>query len=85
LTFKRVRTARGVFRTYCEKVPFHKRQKLEHKYRDLLEFRDQTAQVGPSDGASPQMIPLADTAVYSVRKSTSIGQSLPMLRHPSPV
>jgi len=46
LAFKRVRAARGVFRTHCENVPLKKRKKLEQKYRDLLEYRGQTAQFG---------------------------------------
>ncbi|KAI9511066.1 hypothetical protein F5148DRAFT_1281234 [Russula earlei] len=46
LAFKRVRKARRAFRELDETISLKRREKLSIKYRDLLDYREQTAQIG---------------------------------------
>jgi hypothetical protein len=47
MAFKRVRNARGTFRTLGEKLSIRRRKKLEKKYTEqgIFDFKSQTAQV----------------------------------------
>ena len=80
LAFKRVRRARGTFRTLSEKVPVQKRKRLEKKFTEqgLFDFSSQTAQVrSPFESASSfsSLIP----SLNPVWEFIPLSQSSPLL------